>query len=188
MSNFHVPIIIGDLTSCDADIIMQQSNCITVTPLGLAEQIKTFFGVDPYKKRKSMKGHKNCAIKEDRDMIGKVKIYCTKINKPKYIACIFAQFTPGKPSHYYDKITSEHINPFTGKILIDDYSNRKIWFQLCLDALTETIIKIRCKKVAFPFQIGCGLAGGNWCDYEKMITQWAQSNKDKFDTIIVKRN
>jgi hypothetical protein len=31
-------------------------------------------------------------------------------------------------------------------------------------------------SIAFPYKIGCGLAGGKWEDYESMIYKFAKEN------------
>lgn len=49
----------------------------------------------------------------------------------------------------------------------DTYQNRKIWFQECLDILDEN----NYETVAMPYGIGCGLAGGKWFEYKKMLEE-----------------
>ena len=56
----------------------------------------------------------------------------------------------------------------------DSYSNRLEWFQSCLNSIAE-IPDIT--KVALPYNIGCGLARGNWTDYERMINEFASNNR-----------
>lgn len=61
-------------------------------------------------------------------------------------------------------------------------SQRFKWFQQCLDAIgnMEGV-----KSIAFPFKIGCGLAGGNWRLYYAAICDFATKNED-IDVTIVK--
>lgn len=62
----------------------------------------------------------------------------------------------------------------------DDSAEQRIeWFKLCL----EDIKKLELKSIAFPFGIGCGLAGGNWKEYFKMLIQFAISNPNTFVTV-----
>ena len=49
----------------------------------------------------------------------------------------------------------------------DTYQNRKKWFQECLDILDEN----NYGTVAMPYGIGCGLAGGKWAEYKKMLEE-----------------
>ena len=60
---------------------------------------------------------------------------------------------------------------------VDDAKTREIWFQSCLDELEELGSQMPA-TIAFPFKIGCNLAGGNWEHYEAMIISFAASNPD----------
>ncbi len=55
---------------------------------------------------------------------------------------------------------------------------REMWFKECLDELDKYLKPG--DTVAFPFQIGCGLACGNWNNYYKMIETFAT----KHDVVI----
>jgi hypothetical protein len=66
------------------------------------------------------------------------------------IVAFFAQVSPGK-----------------SKI-----ENREALFQQCLDAFQPP----EGSSIAFPFGIGCGLAGGLWPNYFTMINTWAMKN------------
>ena len=49
----------------------------------------------------------------------------------------------------------------------DSYENRKLWFKNCLEILDENPYN----RVAMPYGIGCGLAGGKWSEYKKMLDE-----------------
>jgi hypothetical protein len=49
---------------------------------------------------------------------------------------------------------------------------RELLFLTCLDQLPKA------KSIAFPYGIGCGLAGGDWNHYLKFIKHWAKNNPD----------
>lgn len=68
----------------------------------------------------------------------------------------FGQFAPGKPRPGADSIDA-----------------RTAAFLQCLDRIAG-IPNIT--SVAFPFQIGSGLAGGDWSVYKGMIEQFAAEN------------
>ncbi len=51
-------------------------------------------------------------------------------------------------------------------------TTRELLFLQCLDQLPKA------KTIAFPFGIGCGLAGGNWDHYFKLIKNWSHNNPD----------
>ncbi|MEX0597198.1 MAG: hypothetical protein WD512_11915 [Candidatus Paceibacterota bacterium] len=180
----------ADLLTADVDMIVQQCNCITKSALGLSQSIKTILKVDPYGHRRLQKGKRNCAIEEDQDKPGTAKVYDRFFNanlgpessynhesgprpRPRYVACLFAQYRPGKPSLQEDNFKQ------------DNFKQRLIWFEHSLQDLTNFLIEISHKenldtiKVAFPYMIGCGLAGGRWDDYINAIESWTLSLKDK---------
>jgi len=76
----------------------------------------------------------------------------------RVIIAMFAQYYPGKPCPK------------------DTYEERKEWFEECLEAISELRSDY---DIAFPWCIGCGLAGGEWKDYHQMIDIFASSYKKK---------
>lgn len=66
----------------------------------------------------------------------------------------------------------------------NDNSNKRIyWFNLCLE---DMLSKIKPNStIAMPYLIGCGLAGGNWLIYEKLIENF--SNKYKINIKLYKK-
>jgi len=58
----------------------------------------------------------------------------------------------------------------------DDAILRKNWFWQCLGRMESR--KPRFKQLAFPKEIGCGLAGGDWPTYKEMILTFARRNRD----------
>ena len=71
---------------------------------------------------------------------------------------MYAQYEPGKPSKYGD----------------DSLEMREGWFKRCLTLIGERIRGL--ESIAFPWQIGSGLAGGDWNVYEGMIKGFAESH------------
>lgn len=63
----------------------------------------------------------------------------------------------------------------------DAENNRLSYFAACLEEIQRQIPKG--STVVFPWQIGCGLAGGNWEKYQPMIESFAKS----VNTILVQR-
>jgi hypothetical protein len=183
----------GDLITCDADIIVQQCNCLTKTAHGLSQTIKDAFNVDPYGHRRLMPRKKNCAIKEDWGRPGKTILYDRfpeyedggmSINKnPRFVACLFAQFGPGKPGIYHQELLKGETDPISQDPLTDSKKQREDWFKVALDELSDIVKELPLTegkngkwKIAFPFMIGCGLAGGDWKVYKQMIENWTISN------------
>ncbi len=66
---------------------------------------------------------------------------------------IIGQKSPGKPKHG------------------DTAEDRENWFRTALNKIPVDI-----KSIAFPYGIGCGLAGGNWQSYYQMIKNFAMKN------------
>jgi hypothetical protein len=65
----------------------------------------------------------------------------------------------------------------------DSYEKRKAYFRSCLQemhALLDTTANI-----AFPQNIGCGLAGGVWDDYKNMLQEFASWSPTR-DVVVVR--
>ena len=75
------------------------------------------------------------------------------INIISPIVNIFGQFIPGKPNKRETK------------------EQRLEWFKTCLIKLKNELPE-NIKSINFPWQIGCGLAGGNWDDYLNVIYEF----------------
>jgi O-acetyl-ADP-ribose deacetylase (regulator of RNase III) len=71
----------------------------------------------------------------------------------RFVINMFAQFFGGKPSRRETK------------------KQRLDYFRSCL-AQIKDIPDL--ETVAFPFNIGCGMAGGNWKDYERALEDFAK--------------
>lgn len=171
-----VTTITGDIAYADVDLIVQQCNCLTIRAHGLSQHLADVCGVNPYRRRLPLR--RNLAVKEDRSIPGTVRVYSRSSRRPYHLACLFSQFSPGKPQMYYQDICREHH-------LRDDAEQRIGWFKDCLELLSQKADKLDCKTVAFPYRIGCGLAGGKWDIYSAIIEDWAQ--RQKFAVFIVKQ-
>lgn len=67
----------------------------------------------------------------------------------------------------------------------DTAEMRREWFQDCLNVISS---HSGIQEIAFPYGIGCGLAGGSWFDYLAMITHWAASHPHiKVNVILLPR-
>jgi len=130
--------------------IAQQCNCNTKTPYGLSDAIaKKWRYANPYNNRRSQP-----------DIPGSVVILEPPADPATgpTVLCLMAQWGPSKPRAYSNRY------PRTYE---DTYDNRKRWFQDCLERLDDEIPDS--EVVCFPYQIGCGLAGGKWTEYQKML-------------------
>jgi uracil-DNA glycosylase len=80
-----------------------------------------------------------------------------KVGKGKWVCAMYAQRNPGN--------SNESKN--------DSSDQRLEWFKECL----KRVGKIKnIKSVAFPYNIGCGLAGGDWGKYHPLLITFAKEN------------
>lgn len=159
-----ITTIIGDLLKSKEQYIVQQTCCTAVRPHGLSETIaREMPGCDPYALRKKFKG--NWAVEEDRPEPGSLLIF--QREEGASIICAFAQYYHGKPNVYSSK------DPLS--LNREDGSAKRFeYFKSCLVLIAE----LKPKSVAFPYKIGCGLAGGSWALYEKTLNEWSESNPE----------
>lgn len=160
----------GDLlTYTKADFIVQQCNCLTVKSHGLAESIARIFpDADTYSKRKPI-GARNLSVPEDRGTPGSISIHKKVIN-------MYAQWRPGRIGAPYFSSYPESPQPET-------VQTRQKWFRECLEIISHSLGS-EPKTLAFPFQIGCGLAGGDWKVYQQMLEEFAAKNP-QFKVVII---
>jgi O-acetyl-ADP-ribose deacetylase (regulator of RNase III) len=145
-----VHFVKGNLLEAPEQYICHQCNCITDKALGLAKSIFTAF---PYADVYTPRGQ----TESKKDKPGTIQIMGNGKSQ-RYVINMFAQYYPGKPK--------------IGITRVDLEGEREHWFAQCLDEIKHIQ---NLQSVAFPYQIGCGLAGGNWAWYYHMIEQFAQS-------------
>ena len=177
-------IVKGDLLNAETEYIVQQNCCTSTKTSGLSEAIaKKFPGANIYEDRRTYKG--NWAVLEDRPEPGTIFLYefeKVKEGEKKGIICAFAQYTHGKPGMLqdpYTKVEGTSGSFPVGADVKDSAKDRQGYFQSCL----EQILLLKPKSVGFPYKIGCGLAGGSWGVYEKMIRDWSSKNP-KIDVVV----
>jgi O-acetyl-ADP-ribose deacetylase (regulator of RNase III) len=93
----------------------------------------------------------NTYKKEIRRIPGTISIHGSIIN-------LYGQQYPGK-----------------AKYGSDSKEQRLEWFREGMEAIVE---EIGAGSIAIPYRIGCGLAGGNWKDYESILKSIATANPD----------
>ena len=156
--------VIGDIVRAKEKYIVQQCNCLSIFPYGLAKTLsKAFPKSCPYQYRRQLSG--NIAMLEDRDIPGHVTVI---ESKDKFIVNLFGQVAPGKPKTYYP----EYLNYYE-----DTSEAREGYFKHSLDAWLDFIKESKEENVtiAVPYKIGCGLAGGNWEKYKQMLLDFEKS-------------
>jgi hypothetical protein len=144
----------GDLLEAP-EIICQQCNCVSILAHGLSDKIaQKYPWADIYKRRK--KKSRNCTTEPNEP--GTILIDRLE---DKAVIHMFGQFLPGKPNSFY-KQYSDYKN------FKDGFKDRIEYFKSCLKKIDELNLE---EPVAMPYKIGCGLAGGNWSIYEKMLQE-----------------
>ncbi len=175
----RVQTVHGDLFDRikDYKVVVQQCNCLTTKPLRLSADMVRRFGAyaDPYVGRINAPGRTNLARVEDRSEPGTCILLAppTVTDKP-VVACLFAQWSPGSVDSHWTT-TYPALGNAPSKIR-ETRAMREDWFA---DALSDLNAKLEDKGIthdsviAFPYAIGCGIAGGDWKAYEKMIEEFA---------------
>lgn len=155
-----------DLLEVTADCIVQQCNCVTLNAQGLAASIASKYAyADLYGKRTGRNAC--CATPATQDAPGT----CILARPPPdvagpVIAHLLGQIAPGKPATAAAR--KYGVSPGT-----DDANCRREYFRSALEELADICLEEEWKLVAFPFRIGCGLAGGSWPDYLAMLQKFS---------------
>ena len=135
-----------------AQCIAHQCNCVTVRAHGLAKTIADQYPwADVYGQR-TADGQRHRA--KYADTPGTIKVEASK-DVDKVVICMFAQWAPGKSGVY--------LRVYPGPV--DDAAARLGWFKSCVDSIDALLLD----EVAVPDHIGCGLAGGDWFRYKKLL-------------------
>jgi len=149
-----IKIVKGNLLDSTESHLCHQCNCVSKNVAGLAKQIfERFPYADTYLKRQSPEYKK----------AGKISVHGNGEDE-RFIINMYAQIYPGKPQ------TSAYLSG-TNR---DDRAAREILFFGCLKEIGE--LK-GVESLSFPQGIGCGLAGGRWKRYLKMLETFEQETK-----------
>ncbi len=144
----NLSVIEGDLFEAEEQYICHQCNCVTSRAAHLAAAVFAKYpDADIYSPRKLCE-----TLPKEDEQPGMIAI------RGRVIA-LFGQYYPSFP-RYPD-----------GKR--DGSAAREAYFKQCLQRVSEIP---DLKSIAFPFQIGCGAAGGDWHKYRRMIREFAESN------------
>lgn len=140
-----VTTVRGDLLDAQEPCIAHQCNCVTTKAGHFAGML---FHQFPY--ANSYKRRTKDPATHSRP--GTIEIFSKK-GYPD-IVNMYSQRYPGK-----------------GMYENDTPQQRLTWFKRGLSALGEEGVE----RVAFPYHIGCGAAGGNWEDYFELLLEFAQT-------------
>jgi O-acetyl-ADP-ribose deacetylase (regulator of RNase III) len=136
-----VNVVMGNLLDAKEDIIGHQVNCQGAMGGGIAKQIKE-------KYEAAYIGYMNyCYGKNPYDLLGNCQI--VDVGKGKFVANLFGQLNYGRTKYRYT-----------------DYDA----LQNALHQL-KAIAKRNKLTVALPYNIGCGLANGDWDVVTEILEQ-----------------
>ena len=138
-----ITYLTGNVLNSDADVVLHQVNCKGKMGAGLALQIKNKYPF-VYKQYATF-----CArAKDSASLLGETLI--VPVSDSQCIANLFAQ--DGYASY-----------GFTIRCMTDYDALRK-----CLKKINK---EYKGRKVALPYLLGCGLAGGDWQIVEEIIKE-----------------
>lgn len=144
-------VIEGNILDSVETFICHQTNCVTNFAGGLAA---TLFDEMPWA---------DC-YKERNDDDGVSEPGTTDIRGDgkgeRYVINMMGQFYPGSPRFAHSAK--------------DGYKARENFFKSCLMDLECVALAKPEATFAFPWQIGCGLAGGDWESYKSMLEDFAE--------------
>ena len=157
--------------------IAQQLNCVGCDGRGLAAGVadKLPYGCS-YRDRRRMPPANKFAVPEHRSKPGTIDVRRppgggVAPGRPLVIN-LFAQWEMGAPGKY------NRVQPCPPS---DSAATRTQWFRQCLAAIGALDPPL--PSIAFPCEIGCGLAGGDWRAYEAMIVEFATAHPETHVTI-----
>lgn len=134
----------GNILQSKATYIVHQTNCVSQGSKGLAREIFLAF---PW--ANSYRDRKVSSIPGTIELFGDGK-------SKRFVVNLYGQKNPG---------------PIEIGSTMETYRDRESWFEVGLKSLLEHLQKD--ESVAFPDQIGCGLAKGHWPTYLHMIETFA---------------
>lgn len=137
-------IVDEDIFNATENYICHQCNCVSQSAAGLA-----------YAMFKKLPWSDCYTTREEADVAGTINVRSPNSGKsmweltsnPQKVVNMFAQYYPGGP----------------GLDLNDDPNTRIKYFRRCLFEMASTLPSS--SSYAFPWTIGCGIAGGDWGKY-----------------------
>jgi O-acetyl-ADP-ribose deacetylase (regulator of RNase III) len=153
-------IVNDSLLDSDCLYIAHQCNCYSRRGAGLASAVfKAFPWANVYSSR-SERGN-------DASLFGSITVHGDPKRGQRYVINIYGQLNPGKPSPGHDSAAS-----------------RLEAFDKALDQIAELP---ELESIRFPYGIGCGLAGGDWNKYERLLEDFAERVGERGVSVILYR-
>lgn len=185
----RLQVVTGDLTAVEADFLVQQCNCLTVKAHGLSQALARKNPAWNLYAQRTPVCTQNLATPETRGHPGTTVLLDDKV------VCLLAQWRPGRVGVKYWHAYPESDPPESAEMRLQ-------WFQSCLDGLTQAVANELERRtlsgattdptpgsglvVAFPWRIGCGLAGGDWSKYRAELERWAALQPPQVTSLLVK--
>jgi hypothetical protein len=163
-----IRIVTGDLLSAPQAVIAQQCCCMPVIPRGLSKSFADELRVDFYAKHKQRVVNASVARRKDRPEPGSIECEPIMGKDGQWAVALYAQYGHAKliPT-----------GPFRDGVP-DGRAERLGYFTQCLQELALWMRTNGHKSVAFPYGIGCGMAGGKWPEYLGTLINWSKTNED----------
>jgi hypothetical protein len=154
----------GDICNAKERYICQQCNCVTVKPHGLSKYIADRFPYANVYASRPARSANTAAVPDEPGTVVEMGYELedgaeeAPADRTPTVLCMMGQWLPGKPGVYSRCYPRTHT---------DTPADRESWFRDCLDIIDAEGYG----TVAVPFRIGCGLAGGNWARYKRMLEE-----------------
>lgn len=145
-----IKIINENIINSKEKYIAHSCNAVSNTSAGLA---KTIFDTFPYSNIYKSRSYPYTPTNDE--LPGNIFIKGNDADE-RFIINLISQFYPGKPK-YPNSPT-------------DGYLIREKYFKKCLDKIANIS---NLDSIAFPYLISCGLAGGDWNNYSKILEDFA---------------
>lgn len=157
-------LVEGDLLDFDAQCIAHQCNCVSKGVAGLAKFLfEKYPKADIYVERNNnYTFHKpgEIYVRDDYRIDNSGTSW-----KNIYIINMTSQFLPGPPGSSFE------IAP--GMTVTETSETREKLFVQCLKEIKIIVEENKIESIAFPYRVGCGLAGGNWDRYKFVLDKFA---------------
>lgn len=139
-----IPIINQSLLEANTKYIAHQCNCKSNYSAGIAKSIFTKF---PYADTYKHRAYTGYNFPGRIDVLGNGE-------ENRFVINMYVQFWPGKP----------------GKDIYDTNDYRIKHLKQCLNNIANIT---DLESIGFPHNMGCGLAGGNFSEYSKILEIFA---------------
>lgn len=156
-----IKIINGNILDSTEQYIAHQCNCVSNN--GAAGLARTLFDHYPYA---DVYSGRPLGTHKPGDIVirGNGK-------DERYVIALMAQYYPGGP-------WNRRYRP--NDYVTDSPQAREAYFAKCLSKL----LQLNMESIAFPYKIGCGIAGGNWDNYSRMLDDFNKESKNKINIVI----